>query len=55
MPGTLRQLWAEEDAARDRELADKRRATRPRAKRGRRLRGQSAPPSRWSATARAIG
>ena len=38
MPRTLRELWAEEDEAQDREVADKQRATRLRAKRGGRAR-----------------
>jgi hypothetical protein len=38
MPRTLRQLWAEEDEAHDREVASKQRATRLRAKQGGRAR-----------------
>jgi hypothetical protein len=38
MPRTLRQLWADEDDAQERELARKQRATRLRAKQGGRLR-----------------
>jgi hypothetical protein len=39
MPRTLRQLWADEDDAHERELARKQQATRLRAKQGGRLRG----------------
>ena len=38
MPRTLRQLWADEDHAHERELAYRQRATRLRAQRGGRLR-----------------
>ena len=38
MPRTLRQLWADEDDAHDRELVSKRRATRRRAKQAGRAR-----------------
>jgi hypothetical protein len=39
MPRTLRQLWADEDDAHERELARKQLATRLRAKQAGRLRG----------------